>query len=106
VAHIRGHETDRLAALSRELGALGAEVTETDDGLRIRPRPMTGGLFHTYADHRMAMAGAVLGLRVPGVVVENVGTVAKTLPDFVDLWQGMVGPAAGPDRHSRDAASA
>ncbi len=106
VAHIRGHETDRLAALSRELGALGAEVTETDDGLRIRPRPMTGGLFHTYADHRMAMAGAVLGLRVPGVVVENVGTVAKTLPGFVDLWQGMVGPAAGPDRHSRDAASA
>jgi 3-phosphoshikimate 1-carboxyvinyltransferase len=106
VAHIRGHETDRLAALSRELGALGAEVTETDDGLRIRPRPMTGGRFHTYADHRMAMAGAVLGLRVPGVVVENVGTVAKTLPDFVDLWQGMVGPAAGPDRHSRDAASA
>ena len=106
VSHIRGHETDRLAALSRELGALGAEVTETDDGLRIRPRPMTGGLFHTYADHRMAMAGAVLGLRVPGVVVENVGTVAKTLPGFVDLWQGMVGPAAGPDRHSRDAASA
>ena len=52
------------------------------------------------------MAGAVLGLRVPGVVVENVGTVAKTLPGFVDLWQGMVGPAAGPDRHSRDAASA
>ena len=106
VAHIRGHETDRLAALSRELGALGAEVTETDDGLRIRPRPMTGGLFHTYADHRMAMAGAVLGLRVPGLVVEDVGTVAKTLPNFVDLWQGMVGPAAGPDRQSRDAASA
>jgi len=106
VAHIRGHETDRLAALSRELGALGAEVTETDDGLRIRPRPMSGGLFHTYADHRMAMAGAVLGLRVPGLVVEDVGTVAKTLPNFVDLWQGMVGPAAGPDRQSRDAASA
>ena len=105
VAHIRGHETDRLAALSRELGALGAEVTETDDGLRIRPRPMSGGLFHTYADHRMAMAGAVLGLRVPGLVVEDVGTVAKTLPNFVELWQGMVGPAAGP-RQSRDAASA
>jgi 3-phosphoshikimate 1-carboxyvinyltransferase len=90
VAHIRGHETDRLAALARELGALGAEVTETDDGLRIRPRPMTGGLFRTYADHRMVMAGAVLGLRVPGVLVEDVGTVAKTLPGFVDLWDGMI----------------
>lgn len=90
VAHIRGHETDRLAALARELGALGCEVSETEDGLRIRPRPLRGGLFHTYADHRMAMAAAVLGLRVPGLVVENVGTVAKTLPDFVELWLGML----------------
>jgi 3-phosphoshikimate 1-carboxyvinyltransferase len=89
VAHIRGHETDRLAALTHELGALGSEVSETEDGLRIRPRPMTGGLFHTYADHRMVMAAAVLGLRVPGVVVENVGTVAKTLPDFTGLWARM-----------------
>ena len=97
VAHIRGHETDRLAALSRELGALGTEVTETEDGLRIRPRPLRGGVFHTYADHRMAMAGAVLGLRVPGVVVEDVGTVAKTLPDFVGLWDGMI--AQGHRRH-------
>lgn len=90
VAHIRGHETDRLAALARELGALGADVHETEDGLRIQPRPMRGGLFHTYADHRMVMAGAVLGLRVPGVVVEDVGTVAKTLPQFTDLWQHLV----------------
>ena len=91
VAHIRGHETDRLAALARELGALGTEVAETDDGLRIRPRPLHGGLFRTYDDHRMAMAGAVLGLRVPGLVVEDVATVGKTLPDFVGLWQSMVG---------------
>jgi 3-phosphoshikimate 1-carboxyvinyltransferase len=91
VAHIRGHETDRLAALSRELGALGTEVTETEDGLRIRPRPLHGNrTFHTYADHRMAMAAAVLGLRVPGVAVEDVGTVGKTLPDFVALWEAMV----------------
>ncbi len=90
VAHIRGHETDRLAALARELGALGGEVSETEDGLRIRPKPLTGGHFRTYADHRMAMAAAVLALRVPGLVVENVGTVAKTLPDFVPLWQGML----------------
>lgn len=90
VAHIRGHETDRLAALSRELGATGATVTETDDGLRIAPGPLSGGLFHTYADHRMVMAGAVLGLRTPGLVVEDPGTVAKTLPEFVDLWHGVV----------------
>jgi 3-phosphoshikimate 1-carboxyvinyltransferase len=104
VAHIRGHETDRLAALARELGALGSDVSETADGLLIRPRPMTGGLFHTYADHRMVMAAAVLGLRVPGVVVENVGTVAKTLPTFVELWDGMLG--AGRSSRTPDAASA
>jgi len=90
VSHIRGHETDRLAALRTELTALGAEVTETDDGLRITPRPMHGGTFHTYADHRMVMAGAVLGLVVPGVVVEDVGTVAKTMPDFTGLWARML----------------
>lgn len=105
VAHIRGHETDRLAALSRELGALGSDVHETDDGLHIRPRPLTGGTFHTYADHRMVMAAAVLGLRVPGVVVENVGTVAKTLPTFVELWDGMLGGSGHPAR-TADAASA
>jgi 3-phosphoshikimate 1-carboxyvinyltransferase len=90
VAHIRGHETDRLAALSRELGALGAGVQETDDGLAIRPRPLRGGRFHTYADHRMVMAAAVLGLAVPGMVVEDVETVAKTLPEFTQLWDRML----------------
>lgn len=92
VAHIRGHETDRLAALARELGDRGAEVRETEDGLRITPRPLTGGLFHTYADHRMVMAGALLGLRTPGLVVEDPDTVAKTLPEFVELWHGLVDP--------------
>jgi 3-phosphoshikimate 1-carboxyvinyltransferase len=90
VAHIRGHETDRLAALARELGALGSDVTETDDGLRIAPATLHGGTFHTYADHRMVMAGAVLGLRVPHVVVEDAGTVAKTLPEFTTLWERML----------------
>jgi 3-phosphoshikimate 1-carboxyvinyltransferase len=90
VAHIRGHETDRLAALARELGALGSNVTETDDGLRIAPATLHGGTFHTYADHRMVMAGAVLGLRVPHVVVEDAGTVAKTLPEFTTLWERML----------------
>ncbi|SDO64155.1 3-phosphoshikimate 1-carboxyvinyltransferase [Pedococcus dokdonensis] len=95
VAHIRGHETDRLAALATELGACGAAVTETDDGLRIAPGTLTGRRFHTYADHRMVMAGAVLGLRVPGLVVEDPGTVAKTLPEFVDLWHCVVDPGGG-----------
>lgn len=92
VAHIRGHETDRLAALQAELSALGSDVTETADGLQIRPARLHGGRFRTYADHRMVMAGAVLGLAVPGVVIEDVGTVAKTLPAFTTLWDGMLSP--------------
>jgi 3-phosphoshikimate 1-carboxyvinyltransferase len=92
VAHIRGHETDRLAALARELGDRGADVGETEDGLRITPRPLSAGLFRTYADHRMVMAAAVLGLRVPGLVVEDPDTVAKTLPEFTELWQRVVTP--------------
>ena len=90
VAHIRGHETDRLAALRAELTRLGAVVDETDDGLRITPRPLHAGTFHTYADHRMVMAGALLGLVVPGLVVEDVGTVAKTMPQFPELWARML----------------
>lgn len=90
VAHLRGHETDRLAALSTELQRLGGDCTETDDGLVIRPRPLHGDLFRTYADHRMAMAGAVLGLRVPDLVIEDVGTTGKTLPDFTRLWTGLL----------------
>lgn len=90
IAHLRGHEADRLAALTTEISALGGAVTETDDGLRIRPRPLHGGRFHTYDDHRMAMAGAVLGLRVPGIVVENVDTTAKTLPEFTRRWAELI----------------
>ncbi|MBW1603012.1 3-phosphoshikimate 1-carboxyvinyltransferase [Streptomyces sp. JJ66] len=91
VAHLRLHETDRLAALTKEINGLGGDVTETADGLRIRPRPLQRGVFHTYDDHRLATAGAVLGLAVPGVEVENVATTAKTLPDFPELWQAMLG---------------
>jgi 3-phosphoshikimate 1-carboxyvinyltransferase len=90
VAHIRGHETDRLAALARELNRLGSDVTETDDGLIIRPRPMHGARFRTYHDHRIATAGALIGLLVPGVRVDNIETTAKTLPGFVDLWEAMI----------------
>lgn len=90
VAHIRGHETDRLAALSTELNALGGDVTELDDGLRIMPAALRGGRFRTYHDHRMATAGAILGLRVPGLLVEDIATTGKTLPDFVGLWDAML----------------
>ncbi|WP_029290065.1 3-phosphoshikimate 1-carboxyvinyltransferase [Cellulomonas sp. HZM] len=91
IAHLRGHETDRLAALAAEITALGGLARETDDGLEIDPRPLHGGEWRTYADHRMATAGALVGLRVPGVLVQDVATTAKTLPDFVGLWDGMLG---------------
>lgn len=94
VAHLRLHETDRLAALTKEINGLGGDVTETDDGLLIHPRPLHGGIFHTYDDHRLATAGALLGLTVDGVQVENVATTAKTLPDFPGLWIGMLAPSA------------
>ena len=90
IAHIRGHETDRLAALAAELGGLGADVTEHPDGLSLRPAPLHGGVFHTYADHRMAHAGVIVGAAVDGVLVENVATTAKTFPDFAGFWSGLV----------------
>jgi 3-phosphoshikimate 1-carboxyvinyltransferase len=91
VAHIRGHETDRVAALARELSGLGADVTEVDDGLTIRPRPLRGSVFQTYDDHRMAHAAAVLGLAVPGIQLSDVACTSKTLPEFPALWSAMVG---------------
>jgi 3-phosphoshikimate 1-carboxyvinyltransferase len=74
--------------------ALGGDVVETPDGLAVAPRPLHGATFHTYADHRMAQAGAVLGLAVPGVLVEDVATTGKTVPDFVGLWQAMLAGGA------------
>ena len=93
IAHLRGHETDRLAALATEINGLGGDVTETADGLVIRPAPLHGGLWHSYADHRMATAGALIGLAVPGVEVDDIATTAKTLPQFVELWNAMLGMA-------------
>jgi 3-phosphoshikimate 1-carboxyvinyltransferase len=90
VAHIRGHETDRIAALAAELGRAGAEVTEFPDGLRIEPRPLRAGSFATYADHRMAHAAAVIGLAVPGIELTDVACTSKTLPEFPELWAGLV----------------
>ncbi len=93
IAHLRGHETDRHAALVTEINGLGGDVRELPDGLEIRPRPLRGGVFRTYDDHRMVMAAAVLGLAVPGIEVENPGTVGKTLPNFTESWASMLAPA-------------
>ncbi|WP_330173699.1 3-phosphoshikimate 1-carboxyvinyltransferase [Streptomyces sp. NBC_01498] len=93
VAHLRLHETDRLAALTKEINELGGDVTETADGLHIRPRPLHGGVFHTYDDHRMATAGSVIGLVIEGVEIENVATTSKTLPDFPQMWTEMLAGA-------------
>jgi 3-phosphoshikimate 1-carboxyvinyltransferase len=95
LAHTRRHETDRLAALAKEINALGGDITELPDGLQVRPRPLRAhaadGPFGTYDDHRMVMAAAVLGLAVPGVRVANAQTVAKTFPEFTGVWAGMLG---------------
>ena len=90
IAHLRGHETDRLAALASEITRLGGQAEQTADGLVITPRPLVAGTWRSYADHRMATAGALVGLRVPGVQVEDVATTAKTIPDFVGLWDRML----------------
>jgi 3-phosphoshikimate 1-carboxyvinyltransferase len=90
VAHLRGHETDRLAALSAEINGLGGRCVQTPDGLVITAEPLHAGTWHSYADHRMAMAGAIVGLRVPGVTIEDIATTSKTLPQFPRLWADML----------------
>jgi 3-phosphoshikimate 1-carboxyvinyltransferase len=90
IAHLRGHETDRLAALSAEINRLGGDCHETPDGLVITATPLRPGVWRAYADHRMATAGAIVGLRVAGVRVDDIGTTAKTLPDFPRLWAEML----------------
>jgi 3-phosphoshikimate 1-carboxyvinyltransferase len=107
IAHLRGHETDRLAALVTEINRLGGDAEETTDGLVIRPAKLHAGVVHSYADHRMATAGAILGLAVPGIEVQDIGTTAKTMPEFPQMWadmvaqgavpaEGMEGPSGGP----------
>lgn len=95
VAHIRAHETDRLAALASELSGIGAAVRQIEDGLEITPRRLRGGLFETYDDHRMAHAAAVIGLTVPGIELTDVACTAKTLPEFPALWKSVVGELGG-----------
>ena len=92
IAHLRGHETDRLKALAAEINNLGGNVTELDDGLEINPAPLHGGTWKSYADHRMATAGAIIGLRVEGVEIDDIETTAKTLPGFARMWEKMLNP--------------
>ena len=91
IAHLRGHETNRLAALTANINALGGRMEETEDGLIINPAPLSGGRWASYADHRMATAGAIIGLRVDGIEVEDIDTTAKTLPGFRRRWAQMLG---------------
>lgn len=97
VAHLRGHETDRLKALATELTKIGARTVEIEDGLEIHPGPLHGEVFESYEDHRMATAGAIIGLRVPDLRVVDIGTTQKTLPDFVGMWLSMLHPEPAAD---------
>lgn len=90
VAHLRGHETDRLAALAVELRRLGCGVIEHADGLTIKPAPMRGAVMDSYHDHRMATFAAIIGLRVPGVELTDIATTGKTIPDFPRMWSNLV----------------
>jgi 3-phosphoshikimate 1-carboxyvinyltransferase len=91
VAHLRGHETNRLKALVDEINSIGGQAKETEDGLIIEPADLGGGLWKTYGDHRMATAGAIIGLRVPGIEIEDITVTSKTMPGFESLWSKMLG---------------
>jgi 3-phosphoshikimate 1-carboxyvinyltransferase len=95
IAHLRGHETDRLQALEEVLTAVGAGVQQLPDGLVITPGTGRPARLDSYADHRMVMAAAVLGLAIDGVEVADPGAVGKTLPDFRERWAGLLGQPAG-----------
>ena len=90
IGHLRLHETDRLAALRAEINALGGDVIEEPTALRINPKPLHAGVFHTYEDHRLATSGATIGLVVEGIEVENIATTRKTIPDFPGLWSSLL----------------
>ena len=90
IAHLRGHETDRIKALVTEISRIGGHAEELEDGIAITPAKLSGGVWHTYADHRMATAGAIIGLRVPGIEIEDIGVTSKTMPEFPSLWLKML----------------
>ena len=90
IAHLRGHETDRIKALVTEINRIGGHAEELEDGIAITPAKLSGGVWHTYADHRMATAGAIIGLRVPGIEIEDISVTSKTMPEFPSLWLKML----------------
>ncbi len=90
ISHLRGHETDRLAALVAEINGIGGRAIELADGIKIEPSKLTGGLWKTYEDHRMATAGAIIGLRVAGIEIQDISVTSKTMPNFSQLWQEML----------------
>ena len=90
IGHLRGHETDRLAALVENIRALGGIAEETTDGLALTPAPLDGGIWKAFADHRMATSGALLGLAIRGVVIDDISSTSKTLPEFPELWSSLV----------------
>ena len=90
VSHLRGHETDRLKALVAEINAVGGKATETSDGMVIEPAELSGGLWRTYEDHRMATAGCIIGLRVKGIQIEDISVTSKTMPGFSRMWLDML----------------
>ena len=90
IGHLRLHETDRLAALRAEINGLGGDVVEEPTALRINPKPLHAGIFHTYEDHRLATSGATIGLVVEGIEVENIATTRKTITDFPGLWSSLL----------------
>lgn len=100
IAHLSGHETNRLNALAVEINRLGGDAEETPDGLIIRPAQLHGAEWHSYADHRMATAGAILGLHVPGVTVQDIETTSKTLPGFAEAWSTLSGGPALSSEHT------
>jgi 3-phosphoshikimate 1-carboxyvinyltransferase len=89
IGHLRGHETDRLSALVENIRALGGEATEHPDGIDVVPAPLHGGMWKSFEDHRMATSGALLGLAVPGVIVDDIACTSKTLPEFSLLWDAL-----------------
>ncbi len=100
ISHLRGHETNRLAALTQEINRLGGSAQETADGIRISSPVSRGTLMRTYQDHRMATAAAIIGLSLPGVEIENVATTGKTLPNFTGLWQTMLDDLQKSQKHA------
>jgi len=90
IKHLRGHETDRLKALATEINRVGAHAKELEDGLEITPGVLKPAVWQTYHDHRMATAGAIIGLKLAGLEVEDIATTAKTMPNFESLWGKML----------------